>query len=486
MKNKKLISLVLVLIIMLPLCNIIQFDKVKASSNQIQDLIRIGGNDRFETSVKISKHGWNNSNNVILADAQGNNAFADAIAGTSLAYNLDCPILLTNINSTPNIVKAEINRLKAKNIYILGGSGVISTSQENDLKNSGYNIIRISGLNRFYTACKVADVLNSRTKINKIYIASSNKFQYPLLASSYAARQNGIVLFTDGNKIDSVTKNEILKLGVKKVDIVGSDNIISYSVEEQLNSLGIDSSRIRGTTPESVSYNFLNIDGNNNNTGISVASDKIFPDALSGSVLTAKYGYNLLLADTEFNYTLNNNVNHAIIFGETGVINKTMENYIKNIGISKDISNAQIYGLFEISQTTLENIMMSGNRNQKIVDNDGRTYLSMPEEYDSYEKIEKILMNYYTQQYFPTIIESLSQSKVIDGKLMAPADANVGETFYDTKKVLVNRTNIDSNTIQANFNEYSLGSNRLMDTILVNLSFENNSWKISNIRLIDN
>ncbi|OBR91420.1 N-acetylmuramoyl-L-alanine amidase LytC precursor [Clostridium ragsdalei P11] len=338
MKSVKLITIAfLTFLIAVSPCIILQPNKVKAASSQIEDITRMGGANRFETSVKIAKQGWAHSDNVVLADAQGNDAFADAISGTSLAYYLDCPILLTNTNDTPNVVKDEISQLKAKNIYILGGTGVISNSQEENLKSNGYNVTRIAGSSRFDTACKAADILNSKSKIEKVYIAPADKFQYPLIAAPYAARENGVVLFTSGNDINEITKNEILKLGVKDVSIVGSYNIVSYDAEAQLESLGINCFRMHGTTPQGIASDFINVNGNNSN-GVSIASSKMFPDALSGSVLTAKNNYNILLVDDGVRYTLNNNVKHAFIFGGREAVSDNLENYIKSAENSKDLA----------------------------------------------------------------------------------------------------------------------------------------------------
>ncbi|OAA93546.1 cell wall-binding repeat-containing protein [Clostridium coskatii] len=483
MKNVKLITIAfLTFLIAVSTCSILKPNKVKAVSSQIEDITRMGGTNRFETSVKIAKQGWTHSDNVVLADAQGNDAFADAISGTSLAYYLDCPILLTNTNDTPNVVKDEISQLGVKNIYILGGTGVISNSQEDNLKSNGYNVTRIAGFSRFDTACKAADILNSKSKIEKVYIAPADKFQYPLIVAPYAARENGVVLFTSGNDINDTTKNEILKLGVKDVSIVGSYNIVSYDAEAQLESLGINCFRMHGTTPQSIASDFINTNGNNSD-GISIASGKMFPDALSGSVLTAKNNYNILLVDDGLRYTLNNNVKHAFIFGGTGAVSDNLENYIKSTENSRDISNAEIYQLYSDAWVSMEDIMFSVSNkeeyNKRIMHN-GIEYVPVPEQYNSVDKIKDVLSNYYTEDNIPTSFLSLTN---IDGQTVVNL-GNVGESFYYTKKVLTNRQNIDSNTIQVNYNQYG-GSDYFVGTITVTLSFENNSWKVSNIKYID-
>ncbi|WP_411681314.1 cell wall-binding repeat-containing protein [Clostridium thailandense] len=474
MRNGKLLTVALALFISLSPFGILQFNKVKASANQIQDVLRIGGADRFETSVEVAKHGWTNSKDIVIAEAEGDNDFADAITGTSLAYYLDCPILLTKINSTPDIVKDEINKLGVKNIYILGGTGVISKSQEDTFKANGYDTVRIAGVDRFDTACKAADILNSKSKVTKIYIASGYTFQYPLIAAPYAASESAVILFTDGKNLDSTTKNEIVKLGIKDISIVGSSGIVAYSVSEQLSDLGIKPFRVNGNTPQSIASNFVNISGIKNK-GISIVSDKMFPDALSASILTAKNGYNMLLVGDEFNYTINNNVKHAFIFGGIGAVSDSIENYIKNLGNNKDISNNQIYQLLENSRLAEEDIILSveckSSNDEKI---------PMPKQYDSYEKIKDFLSNYYTDDCLTTIMKDFSQLTTVDGKLVSPPGGNLGVSFSDGVWTLNSRENIDNNTIQVSYTRHDL--DKIMDNISVTLSWTNNTWKISSLK----
>ena len=165
-----------------------------------------------------------------------------------------------------------------------------------------------------------------------------------------------------------------------------------------------------------------------------------------------------------------------------------------NIVSSKDISNSEIYQLYSDAWVSMEDIMFSVSNKEEynksmngdaIVGDDGRKYVNMSEQYNSYEKIQDILSNYYTKEYLPVVMDDFSAFKTMAGKLVAPADGNVGISFYDTKKVLTNRQNIDNDTIQANYNEYGAETGVFMDTITVTLSFENNSWKVSNIQYID-
>lgn len=466
--------------------------KVKAASVQFQNTTRLGGTDRFDTSAKIARYGWKSSDNVVIADAQGNNAFADAVTGTSLAYNLDCPILLTNINSTPQVIKDEIKSLGVKNIYIMGGTGVVSKSQENSFKSSGYNVTRIAGSDRYDTACKVADVLNSKSKVKAVYIVPPDKFQYALIAAPYAARDGAAILFAnasnqygsmDGN-MNSKTKNELLKLGVKYAVVAGSYNVMPFNMSAQLENMGVECYTIHGTTPQSVAESFMNLD---EEKGVSISSDSLFPDALSSSVLTAKYNYNPILVNSKLRYTLDDTSKSALIFGGTGAVSDNLGNYIKNSENAKDISNDELNQLHADYRISMEDVMYSTDNVEQqsniITGNDGTEYVPVPYQYNDTAKIKDVFLNYVTDEYADTELGYFSELYNMDGKTVVPV-GQVGISFLDTKKVIKNRYNIDSNTIRVDYNEYGAETGVFMDTISVTFKFENGSWKVSDYKWI--
>jgi len=84
----------------------------------------ISGSDRFSTAVKISQSGWNQSETVILTNA---NAVADSLSVAPLASKLRVPVLLTQSNALNEATRTEISRLGAKKVLIIGGQYSISS-----------------------------------------------------------------------------------------------------------------------------------------------------------------------------------------------------------------------------------------------------------------------------------------------------------------------------------------------------------------------
>ncbi len=340
MKNKKLLALVLMVSLSASSLILLRSNKAYAysTSNGIENVVRIGGTNRFDTSSKIAGYGWKQSDNVVLVGAEGDINFADALAGIPLAYSLNAPILLTNVTSTPDEISNEISKLKAKNIYILGGIGTVSQAQENIFKSEGYTVTRIFGATRYDTAIKIADKLNNRSKVSKIYLTTSSQFQYALAASTYAALENAAILFTDGDVLNQATQSEILKLGIKDIEIIGGGSILSSNVDSDLKELGLNVSRVEGNTPEEVASNLINENKDKIN-GIALASNSIFSDALCGSALPAKNNMAIVFVNKTFDCgNIVNNVKNVVIYGGTGVISQALEDDVENIVNTIDIS----------------------------------------------------------------------------------------------------------------------------------------------------
>ncbi len=116
---------------------------------------RLAGAGRYETAVEISKSGFpNGAKTVVLAFGLN---YADALAGVPLAKAMNAPILLTTLKTLPAETLAEIERLNAKKVIILGGTSAVSADVEKALTDKKLEVERIAGTTRFETAAKIAD-----------------------------------------------------------------------------------------------------------------------------------------------------------------------------------------------------------------------------------------------------------------------------------------------------------------------------------------
>ena len=271
----------------------------KTTSNAIS---RLAGNNRYTTAVDISKAEYpSKSNTVILANSM---SYADALAGVPLAKKLDAPILLTSRDILDANTLAEIKRLGAKNVYILGGEGAVSKKVVAALNNNGItNIKRIAGGTRYSTATAIAKQLNSAPA--EVFFVYGNNFADALSVGAVAAKKGAPVIYlnTSGAMNADTAKYLNTIVGkVKKAYIIGGTGVISDAMKNNvaLSLLLADSSVIRVAgrnryeTCTAVNTRFsstLSV------SGICVAKGLDFPDALAGGVYAAKTAQPLFLAD---------------------------------------------------------------------------------------------------------------------------------------------------------------------------------------------
>lgn len=86
---------------------------------------RVAGANRYETSARLSFLAYEHrtANTVYLASGRG---FADAVTGAPVAGMNDSPVLLVDGDRPTQAVCNEVNRLKARHVVALGGTGAVS------------------------------------------------------------------------------------------------------------------------------------------------------------------------------------------------------------------------------------------------------------------------------------------------------------------------------------------------------------------------
>ncbi|WP_422123940.1 cell wall-binding repeat-containing protein [Planococcus sp. X10-3] len=260
----------------------VYFDEVKMGSSYIEVVdIRISGDTRYETAVVISKEGWETADTVVLATAAD---FPDALAGGPLAYQEDAPILLTRTATLGRETKAEIARLGADKVIILGSKGAVSVEVENELRQMGLAIDRIGGKNRFDTAAMIAKRLNSTEAV----LAYGFNFPDVLSVSAYASRNGIPILLTRTDKLPPETIAALES--TTKTHVIGSEGAVSDEVFMVLPNPVRYGGKDRYATGLEVNSKLKMSTGK-----AFIATGTNFPDALAGSVLAAKNDAPILL-----------------------------------------------------------------------------------------------------------------------------------------------------------------------------------------------
>ncbi|MDD7792732.1 cell wall-binding repeat-containing protein [Clostridium sp. 'White wine YQ'] len=291
---------------------------------------RISGIDRYKTAVNISNTGWTStSDTVILATGDD---FPDALSAAPLAKKYNAPILLTENNTLSESTKNEINRLKPKNIIIVGGIGAVSSGIENQLVNSGYNCRRISGIDRYSTSLSIAKEIGN---VNEVVLATGEDYPDALSIASYAASRGIPIILTGKNSIPQNSENYIKSLNISKTYVVGATGVVSDNAIRNMKNIV----RLGGTDRYDTNRLIVNyIKPLMNLNQVYVATGLDFPDALAGSVLASSTSSPILLADKinsqnakSMISTNSSSVKSVNVLGGVGVVdNDILKNLISN------------------------------------------------------------------------------------------------------------------------------------------------------------
>lgn len=190
---------------------------------------RICGDDRIGTAVKLSKktHRFRSKSALIV----NKDKFSDALVSIPLAHQLDAPILFTGSRDLPEATLEEIERLKVKDVYLVGSNQSISKSVESILSSKVEKISRFAGDDRYDTARLLAEKVRRSGNKNTILIASGENFSDALSISSVATKKDAAILLSKKDDLSKSTKKAIASWKPLQVIIAGGEQSVSNIVK---------------------------------------------------------------------------------------------------------------------------------------------------------------------------------------------------------------------------------------------------------------
>ena len=263
--------------------------------------------------------------NVIIST--GSN-FPDALSASALSKSKDAPIILISKDSISSDAIAELKRLNVSNAYLIGGTGVISTSVENQLKSLNISITRFAGTDRYDTSTQIANYMGVN---NGIVVATGADFPDALSVASISAMKSMPILLSQKSGLDPNMSAFIKDKNIPISYIIGGTGVLDSSIDTSLPNSKRLSGNDRFGTNLSINNQFasdLSFDT------VYLATGLDFPDALSGSALAAKNNAPIILTDKNListdilNLMKNNNVKHIVILGGTGVVSQAVEDNV--------------------------------------------------------------------------------------------------------------------------------------------------------------
>ena len=276
---KKVLASTLALSMILPI-GVVNADKQNTQQKaKSQQTTRISGKDRITTSVEISKSAYTTSENVVLASGFN---FADALSAGQLASALDAPLLLSSQDKLDSQTKNEIERLKAKKVFVVGGDNAISkTGIDTNLRLSNIDVTRLEGQDRYSTSQKVMEKTKEIINPEYLLIASGKNFPDALAATGFFVNHKSVMVLSDGVTYPQSNLQEIA---------IGGKN--------QLPLKGFKGRRVSGKDRYETALEIAKLSFDKNNNAI-LASGEVFADSLSAVSLTKKHNAPIILTQSD-------------------------------------------------------------------------------------------------------------------------------------------------------------------------------------------
>lgn len=303
------------------LCFLFLLAPLKAKAADILNGDRLSGLDRYETSVSISNEGWIDSADTAIITTGLD--FPDALSAAPLAKKYNAPILLTSPNSLNLKVSAELTRLGVTKVFIIGGTGAVSTNIETQLKSKGITYTRLSGKDRYETSVAVANAVGVT---GNLVVATGENYPDALSIASWAANNGAPIILTGCKSIPACTAAYLNSVAgkVSTTYVIGGDGVVSNAVMYKLKN----PKRVGGKDRFATNLAVLNtFKGDFDFSKLYIATGNQFPDALSGSALAAQSKSAIVLSNSgslpdikSFIDSVKGSLNSAYVLGGTGAV----------------------------------------------------------------------------------------------------------------------------------------------------------------------
>lgn len=291
---------------------------------------RIGGHDRFDVAINISKE-YENSDTCYLINYL---AYPDAIASSNYIKDRNgkhIPIYYTKSDQLDAKTLNHLKTKKYKEVVIFGGEKSVSNKVIQQLQNNGIKVRRSSaGRDRYDT---VNQLLKGSTnyQAENIILVSGENFADSLIGTSLAKKLNCKIIITPHNKIDETIKNEFFNTNKKQrakvnnVYIVGGEKSISKNIEQQFSTVA-KVHRMSGRDRYDTSLQLAKEIGNDKYT---VVSGENFADNLVAIPYSYTNNSTIVLTSSKLISnnlkSLINNKDFTIVGGEKSVPNTILE-----------------------------------------------------------------------------------------------------------------------------------------------------------------
>lgn len=192
------------------------------------EVVRIAGDDRYQTSIDVGEYGQNKNTLVV----SGEN-FPDAISAGALTKVLDSSVILTPKSKASDRLKSYLTNQESA--LIVGGENTISKNVETDISGI-LSTQRVGGADRFETSVLLSDKLGIK---KSVIITTGENFPDALSASSFAQKEGAPILLSSKDTLP-VSVGRFLEKNYRDIEnvyIIGGKNSISDEVVKEVRDI---------------------------------------------------------------------------------------------------------------------------------------------------------------------------------------------------------------------------------------------------------
>ena len=188
---------------------------------------RLGGQTRYETNIAILKAAGVDKEDLLVCTGEG---FADSLSASAVGK----PILLVAGSGVNDTQKKYLGSLKINDIYLIGGTGVVSDKIGTQLKKYDQDdkCERVAGKNRYLTSVAVAKEFFPKGS-DSVVLAYAMNFPDGLAGGPLALSIKAPLILTDNSGYSEAVayaKNA----GIKKAVVLGGPTLISDGVVNRI------------------------------------------------------------------------------------------------------------------------------------------------------------------------------------------------------------------------------------------------------------
>lgn len=244
--GSRLLSGVLVVLLLMPLLPTGAFAAARPATAKVtraatrfgSEPIRIQGKRPYGPPIAVSRKGWTTSRYVVLVNYASK---ADQLLAGPLAGVYNAPILFVGPKGIPSAVLAEIRRLRASRVFVVGNTSRVSASVIAQLPRAGINprlVKRLGGSNDYVTSRLVAaQIRAAKGSLPGVVIVRADYRYWATGAVPLAGKLGMPILLTTRYTLPYDTLRVLSTYRPKRAIVVGGTGMISNAQGVRIRSL---------------------------------------------------------------------------------------------------------------------------------------------------------------------------------------------------------------------------------------------------------